>query len=396
MKKKILHLGAGGLMIANIKSLKEAGFEVYVLDKNPDAPGFHYSDKFAAIDIVDKNEVLDYALEQKIDAVLAVNDAGVNTAAFVCEKMGLIFHSLEVAINCTDKGYMRDCWRTKGLSQPDYIIINGSSEIYEKVINFGFPCVLKPCLNWGSKGVSIVKDKKDLNKAIDFVEKNDRNDRFIIERFINGTEVTVEGLVQNGSVGILACSDKEHQDHSMFRIAMALNYPARLTQIQENILRDLIVKAVGALGIVNGAFHAECLISDEDVFLVEMGGRPGGGHIFGYIVEVVSGINMPINLAKILLGLNAEIYPKCQKGSCYKFFSPPPGVFRAVFNLEEARKSVGILDLGFNMKQGSIVGPISNDADRPGYIVASGEDRNAAIANANNAFQKIKFRMDDN
>ena len=97
MKKKILHLGAGELMINNILLLKEAGYEIYLLDKNPNAPAFAFADGFEAIDVVNAVEVLAYAKKINADAIMAVNDAAVQTAAYASSKLNLIYHTVVVA-----------------------------------------------------------------------------------------------------------------------------------------------------------------------------------------------------------------------------------------------------------------------------------------------------------
>jgi biotin carboxylase len=378
-------------MINNIVLLQKAGYFVCVADKNPDAPAFQIADNFRAIDIADPEAILKYAKEESVNAIIAVNDAGVYSAAYASGKMGLTYHSIEVAKKCTDKGLMRDAWLQMNLSQPEFSVVSNVDEIRNVINQIGIPCIIKPCLNWGSKGVSAINNVDDIPYAIQFALENNRNGRFIIEKLVGGFEVTVEGLVQNGVSKILARSDKEHQEHSRFKVAMALNYPAKLSASIQDKLDELIHKAIKALGIKNGAFHAECMIDGDDVYLVEMGGRPGGGHIFGYIVEAVSGICMPVALASILLNKNLSIEPIFQRGSCYKFFNAPVGVFRGVENLDTAKSSDGILDLGFKMEKGKVVGDIAGDADRPGYIVSSAESRGLAIEKANQAKNKIKF-----
>jgi biotin carboxylase len=394
MSKTILHLGAGKLMINNIRILKDAGYRVFVADKSIDAPGFPFADSYKTIDIIDSNKLLEYAIEIKANAIMAVNDAGVLAASEVCEKIGLPGCSVEAVRRATDKGLMRESWSHYGLSQPKFIICTSREEIIIAIDKIGFPCVLKPCLNWGSRGVSVIHTKDDVNWAVNFAFNNNRNNRFIVEEYINGFEVTVEGLVKNNEVSILANSDKEHQYHPNFRVAMSLNYPAELQANLFEKLDSLIINAVKSLEINNAAFHAECMIRGEEVFLVEMAARPGGGHIFSFIVEAVSGINMPITLAKILSGEEVDIWPKYNRGACYKFFNAPPGIYRALHHLDEARKTKGVLDIDFDLEPGTSVGAISGDADRPGYIVTSGKDRAHAVQVAQGAFDKLKFISD--
>ncbi len=390
----ILQLGAGRLLIHSIEILRKYGFTVHAVDRNPQAPGFLRADGHASIDICNVEAITDYARRIGADAILPVNEAGVIPAAEASAKLDLASLPPDVALRCCDKSLMRACWQAAGLPQPSYAIANTPEQITKEGGKLGYPFILKPTLNSGSRGVSLVPDEKQLPWSISFAKSNSRNGKYIVEEFISGTEITAEGLVQNGHVSILAKSDKEHQDHQNFRVAMALNYPARLSQSLLEQIDEVVTRAALALGIQNGAFHCECIVKDFEVYLIEMGGRPGGGNIFSQIVEAVSGICMPVAFANILLGKHTNLIPLRQNGACYKFFAPHAGVFKGVTGLEEARAEPGILDFGFSLEPGTVVGPIAGDADRPGHVVATGKTREEAIENANRAIKKLHYDMD--
>ena len=103
---------------------------------------------------------------------------------------------------------------------------------------------------------------------------------------------------------------------------------------------------------------------------------------------------MPQALALLLLGEDPDIRPKYQRGACYKFFSPPPGVFHVALGIREAASQPGILDFGFHMNPGTVVSAIAGDADRPGYAVAVGETREEAMATAHRAIASVSYVMD--
>lgn len=394
MRKKILLLGAGDLMYRSILKLQKENYAVFVVDKNPNSIGFKIADGYKSIDIIDTISIIGYAKEIHADCIIAANDAGVLTAAIASQKLDLKNVSVITAQKATDKGLMRECWQKNNLSQPDFIICDNQEELKNKIKQFGLPSVLKPCLNWGSKGVSLIKNPKDIDFAITFALQNNRNNRFIIERYIEGIELTIEGLVINSNTKILAFSDKEHQQHDRYKVAMSLNYPAQISDTIFLKLQKLINQAVVALEINNGAFHCECILRNEDIYLVEMAARPGGGHIFTEIVEAVSGINMPVSLAKIFLNEHITLPENINfNGACYRFFNAPKGIFIAIENLDLAKESEGVIDIGFKMKTGTKIDAISDDAARPGYIVTRGLDRNAALNNAINAFHKLNFNI---
>jgi len=390
----ILQLGAGDLMRHSIRQIQTSGHQVYAVDKNPSAPAFDIADGHAPIDLIDVEGITAYARQINADAILAVNEAGVLAAASASQALGLRGLHPDTALKALDKGKMRQAWQTVNLSQPGFRIVTSPDEIAMIAPEIGYPLIIKPTMNWGSRGISRVDTAADLQWAIDFAAKNQRNGNIIVEQCIDGIEMTVEGLIHDGDVAILAKSDKEHQPHPKFRVAMGLNYPAKFDNSILQATDTLIVNAAHALGIDNCAIHAEVMVLDEQVYLIEMGARPGGGHIFGQIVEAVSGVPMPQTLTGILLGEAVNIHAKYQRGAVYRFFAPPTGIFRGASGIDDAKNLAGILDFGFHMERGTVVHPIEGDADRPGYCVTSAPTREAAMALADKAVAMMRYTME--
>jgi len=392
-QRSVLQLGAGRLMCHSIRKLQAIGLRILAADGAPDAPGFALVEDHAVIDIRDTAGVAGYARSKGVDLILAVNEAGVLSAAEASHQLSLPNLPPDVALRCLHKGLMREAWQKVGLPQPAFRRVAAADEIPAAASSLGYPVILKPAMNWGSRGVSRVADPADLPWAIEYAGANRRNGEFIVEQCISGTEMTIEGLVKHGQPQILAWSDKEPQEHPHYCVAMALNYPARFEDWQLLRASDVVTRAAQAMGIENGAFHCECMVNDKGVFLVEMGARPGGGHIFGQIVEAASGVCMPQALAQLLLGDNPDIRPIRVRGACYKFFAPPPGLFQQALGIREASRLPGILDFGFHMNPGTVVSAIAGDADRPGYAVTTGETREEAIENADRAIASIRYVM---
>ena len=392
-QRSVLQLGAGRLMCHSIRKLQEIGLRILAADGAANAPGFALVEEHMVLDIRNTTAVAEYARSKGVDLILAANEAGVLAAAEASHQLGLPNLPPDVALRCLNKGLMREAWQKAGLPQPAFRRVTSTDEIAAAGSSLGYPVILKPDMNWGSRGVSRVAGAADLPWAIDYARSNCRDGGFIVEQCISGTEMTIEGLVKRGQPQVLAWSDKEPQDHPKYRVTMALNYPARFADWQLLRASEVVTQAAQALGIENGAFHCECMVNDEDVFLIEMGGRPGGGHIFGQIVEAASGVCMPQALALLLLGGDPDIRPVRARGACYKFFAPPLGVFQQALGVTEAAGFPGILDFDFHMNPGTIVSAIACGADRPGYAVATGDTREQAIENADRAIASIQYVM---
>lgn len=379
------------MAVQTVLTLRRGGHEVFAIDRNPAAPAASVADGFAGIDFSDAGAVIDHAARIHPDIVLPVSDAGVTTAAAVNDALGLPGILPPIAQRYVSKARMRAACHSGGVRQPRFEIVRPDQAIEPAAARIGWPVVVKPSVNAGSRGVSVARDAATLRWSIDFARQHSPDGEYVVEEFIHGTEVTVEGLVRGGEVVILARSDKEHQHHARFRVAMSLNYPAKLTEAERNDVDAVIRGAVAALGAYDGAFHAECILGEAGAVLVEIHARGGGGHIFGSIVEAVTGVVMPMATVAVIAGVDADIAPSRERGACYRFFAPPPGRFVEAVGVSDARRMQGILDLGFEMEAGKVVGAIAGDADRPGYVVAEGATREEAMASADRAIAAIRF-----
>jgi biotin carboxylase len=393
MSKKVLQLGGGLWMMRSVKAIQQLGYQVYCVDMNPNAPAFAIADGSAAINISDVEGVGRYADEIGADVVLALNDAGVLPAAYANQKRALKSYDPDEVKYFTDKGYMRQRWKEHGVAQPEFYICTNAEEIEASVRKIGYPCIVKPCMMWGSRGVSKVNNENDIAFATKFAMENAKGNRFIVEECMIGTEVSVEGLFKDGKAYILAKADKELQQHENYRVTVQINYEAALSNDVLNEIDALVASAGKAMGFISGALHAECMVTQDGVKMIEMAGRPGGGHIFGAIVEAVSGVSMPQALTQILLGENIDPSARQHRGACYKFFNAPQGVFQSVDQLQEATALSGVIDMGFHMAAGTVVNTMDHGANRPGFVVTEGTDRNDAVRIANMAFETLQFHM---
>jgi biotin carboxylase len=178
------------------------------------------------------------------------------------------------------------------------------------------------------------------------------------------------------------------------RVALSLNYPAKVTNSEKGEIENLVSAALDALKIENGIAHTEVIIDKTGTpFLVETGARGGGGHIFHTIIEEVSGINAPVLQALWLTGNKLNIGNIKSAGCCYRFFNPRRGILKNVKNTENVWFMEGVLDFGILKKAGEEVGNLENSLQRTGFVVTSGSDRNDAIAKANQVEDILVFEV---
>ena len=392
--KKILILGAGLYYRQVIQQIADSGFYVLAVDRDSSAAGGRYAHKFVPIDIIDQKAVLEFAREEKIDGVMAINDFGTRTAAYISNAMNLPGLATEVVEASNDKGLMRDVWRRSGLSIPTYRIISNQIELRQAANQIGYPCVLKPTdCGGGSRGISVIYSDADLQWAFDFAKPYGHNHRFIVEEYMEGLDLTVESITVDGQVHILAMSDKDKLNQRN-RVTTSLNYPAALNSKDSKQVKQLVVGAVAAIGIDIGMAHTEVMVTKDGPKLIEIGARGGGGHLFHTCIEACSGFQAPVETAYLLTGHSINIPPLKNRGAVYRFFNTPQGILRKVRNIDKAMQIQGVLDLTIVKKSGEMVGDLKNGLDRIGFVVTRGESRAEAMERANKVEQILHFEID--
>lgn len=391
--KIVLVLGAGVYQCEIIKQLRELGLHVIAADKDSMAPGSKIANEFINIDIVDKEAVLHLSVEKNIDAIIPVNDFGVRTASYVAERMNLIGISAESAELSNNKIKMRERWKEYNLRQPNFEKVVDYNQLEDAADKLGYPLIIKPAdCGGGSRGVLKILSETDLVWAFEIASKYTYfSNEIIAERYIPGTEVTVEGICYEHKAKVLAISDKVHFDSVHYCVASSLNYPAALSPIILNEIERLTDSAVKALGLNNCLFHIEMMIHNDSPYLIELGARGGGGHIQSSIVPWVSGINYIQEYSRILLGEKIHIEMKEKKGAVFRFLSALPGRIVKIEGIEEINQMDKVPHFECLKKVGDTISQVTMDNERIGFLVAFGSNRDEALYVAETASDLLKI-----
>ncbi len=378
-------LGAG---VCNVKTLEELAktqdIELIIADGNPGSIGKQYTTMFECIDITSGKIVLEVAERYKINGIYAMNDHGITAAAYVSEMMGLKGISIATARVVTDKGYMREVWRIAGLPQPTFDVIKTPGEIEDFAMREGYPVVIKPVdCGGGGRGVYVITNRDQIKTGYEICSKYlIRNKRLIVEKFVEGTETSVEAIRIDNEIYLIAYSDKYKPPYK-FRVATSIHYPGDFSNRVVNKIRKLTDLAMRAVGIYEGVAHLEFIIGDNDtgenIWIIEMSSRVGGGHTFHPIASHVAGINYPESVAKLCLGEAIIPNIKTYRGACYRFFDPnKSGTLVEVNGIENVKNLKGVYDISIWKKIGEKIGALENSLERTGSIVTLGENRGEA------------------
>lgn len=370
--KKIMIIAGGDWQVPIIKKTKEMGFFVINSNLYPDSPGFEFADIGEVADVIDRNKNLEIAKKYSPDAVITdQSDIAVSTVAYVADKIGVPGIGNEKAELFTNKYMMREFCKNNNFIYPKYELVNS----IEKAINFaneiGYPVVLKPTNSQSSRGVIKVSNEIELKKQYENTLKFCINNIMLVEEFIGGFELTVEGFKFYDRHISLAISKKNHLPHNEM-IADELLYMPFDEEIDFGRLKEINNKLVDEMQLPFGITHAEYKYYKGDFYLIEIAARGGGTKISSHIVPAITGIDINELLIKSALGekiLSTSLGEIKQGYAILEFFQFPEGKVKKLIGIDALEGNPNVLDFGMNFKVGDTIELPKDDRSRHGYFI---------------------------
>ena len=365
--KKVLVLAGGTDQIALIKELKKNNCYVYLLDYFENPPAKDVADEFLRISTLDIDAVLNYAISKSIDLITtACTDQALLTVASVSEKLSLPFYlSAKQARNVTNKYYMKKLFADNDINTADCITLTQNDGISE-LTNISYPCVVKPADCNSSKGVQKVENHDGLRKALNIAFSYSRSNKAIIEKYIDGKEISVDLWVYDGNPLILSMTEsmKLRRNDGLFTIYQSV-YPVVLSEHAKNNICIESEKICRAFGIQNGPMMMQILVNDDSVYVVEFSPRMGGGSKYK-LIEYITGINIMSMYVQFILGdtlENVEV-KHTNKQIEFDYLYTKPGIVTRV-NGFDSLKSKGLIKEFFLYKKiGTTIDKIAASSDR--------------------------------
>jgi carbamoyl-phosphate synthase large subunit len=392
---RLVHiLGGGEWQVPTIRLAKASGYRVLCTDIYAERPGYAYADAHVVVDVADMGATLDVAEQAGIDGIICdTTDVGVPTMAYVAERLELPGIGYETALNFTDKFRMRDTTKAAGVPNPPFQLVRSRAELVAAAADIGFPLVVKPVANQSSRGVHVIHDPGGLDPAFDEAIHHSRNQELIAEGFLDGTEVTVEGYCLGGEPLIAGISDKDHFAHRP-EVANRITYPADLPPDTMARIREVNSAVVSALGLRTGVTHAEYMVVDGEVYLVEIAARGGGSRIHSHIAPYLAGVRIPELYLDYVMGGTPTARPDgVARAANLAFFAFPPGRVTRIDGVAEAAALPGVEELRLEFSVGDHLVPPDDDRSRPGFVVVFGTDRAEVLDVTAAVFERVQVSV---
>ena len=291
------------------------------------------------------------------DAFLALGDRPTVTAAFAARSFGLTYNSPESVLTCRSKLRQREVFLDAGLSVPDFFSFALDEPLGAVISRVKFPCVVKPLSLAASQGViradnvaefaaAVARIRALLESPEVQVTREPGLDRLLVEGYIPGREVAVEGLLNRGLLRVLAIFDKPDPLEGPYFEESIYVTPSRLSEKQQVSIVDCLGRSVRALGLEHGPLHAEFRINEAGPWVLEVQPRPIGGLCARALRFGPEKIYLEELLVRHALGLpGSDLSREPEASGVMMIPVPKSGVLEGVEGLEAARATQHVTDI---------------------------------------------------
>ncbi|NIA24204.1 MAG: ATP-grasp domain-containing protein [Gammaproteobacteria bacterium] len=311
-----------------------------------------------------------------INAVIPVDDAGAMIAAIASQGLGLA-HNHPASVAATrNKAILRNVLNEHEVPQPTFELAAPSSDTVALAEVVGTPVVLKPLSLSGSRGVIRVDHPLQVPPVVERIRRilavagQNPNELVLIERYIPGREIVLEGLLVEGALRVLALFDKpEPMDGPYFAETMLVT-PSRLhPEILEEV-ETVATRAVRALGLREGPIHAKLRIHGSRVAIIEVAARSIGGLRGRSLHFGLLGTTLEDLLLRHALGMRVNTHREDIASGVLAVPVPSAGTLRTVNGLDAARAVPGITEVAVTIPPGTYVIPLPDGARHLGFLFA--------------------------
>ena len=340
--------------------------------------------------------------------LLALGDRPVAIAALAGAALGLPQHPVDAARAAQNKRLARERLRAAGLPVPwfaSYPLDDprplGAGEV-------PLPCVIKPLVLSGSRGVMRANTLPELRQAHDRLVgllrsravralRDPDADALLVEEYIPGDEYAIEGLIERGAVRVLAIFDKPDPLEGPFFEETIYVTPSRAPAGRQRAIERAIADAAAALGLHHGPIHGECRVNGDRVYVLEVAARPIGG-LCARALRFENGaarISLEELLLRHALGEPSAPWTREAAASAVMMIPiPHRGVYRGVEGIEVARAVPGVTEIRITAKPDQLLIPLPEGASYLGFIFARGDDARGVTEAVRAAHARLAFAID--
>ncbi len=356
--------------------------------------------------------ILEFTDTHPLAAIVGVDDDTTLLATTASKALGLPHNPVASAKATRNKYLLRHTLATNGVSVPAYqrfSIYDDPAEIvrtqFDTDAHLSFPCVLKPLSLSASRGVirtdtpdefikAFQRTTKLLHTLKDTTEVSSQthaSQYLLVEDYIPGIEVALEGIRLDGELKTLALFDKPDPLEGPFFEETLYITPSRLSADIQAALHNATAEAADALGLRHGPVHAELRYNDNGAHLIEIAARTIGG-LCARTLRFGTGMSLEELVIRHAIGQPVETLQREQQAAGVMMIPvPKAGILGEVRGKTSAYHVDGIVEVNITIPIGGEVVPLPEGARYLGFIFARAETPEAVEAALREAHRRLEF-----
>ena len=350
------------------------------------------------------DRVVAFAAATPLDAVLGVDERTAVAAAAIAARLGLPHPSVAAVAAAGNKAVMRERLAQAGVASPRHRLFSRMADPRVAGRGVGYPCVLKPTFLAASRGVIRADDASQFVAAWERIARilaepavakrgGAAAAEILVEDFVAGEEVALEGLLTGGELRVLALFDKPDPLDGPFFEETIYVTPSRHAAAVQRGCADATAAAARALGLREGPIHAELRVDGPRVCVIEIAARSIGG-----LCSRTLRFGMGMSLEELILrhALGREIPGAEREAAAAGVMMipiPGAGILQEVGGLDAARAVPGIEEVTISARVGSRLVPLPEGDRYLGFIFSRAATPERAEAALREAHARLEFRI---
>ena len=377
--KKVLVIGVGAFQKKGLDYLKSQNFYIVGIDGNFNASGKNICDKFFHLNLNELGRILEISKSEKVDFALGFEcDPAVEAINIVNENLALKALNEKAREASMDKLLVRKLQKKLKLNCPEFYEIYNCEELKKILGLTKNDWALKPIASSGSRGVELLNPESDFALAFRRSSKFKKiDDPLLLEEFIHGKEIALDGFCVNGQCHALALSHKDRTSAPYLLDEGLL--------ISSDVTEEIALEAKRQLSIIfsylqsdlTSAYHAEFLCNEKGLYLVEFSFRGAGFNVFSTLIPAVTGFNTLEYSVAICESSNCSWSYACsdpKKRLYLGFFGGLDGTLKTVIIPDSIKNDPFVKELKIYVKPGDETNFLRSGSDRLGHIILLGSD----------------------
>ena len=340
-----------------------------------------------------------------LSVVLGVDDESVELAAQANQRLR-IPHNSPTSVSLTrDKFGMRQCLAKAGLASPGFQRFSVASDPETLRDSIRYPCVLKPTFLAASQGVIRADAPGEFNTAFRSLQElladpelqkrgGERAKWVLVEDYLPGLEVSLEGVLTDGCLQTLALFDKPDPLTGPTFAETLYVAPSRLPETVQQCVRKAVEQTAQALGLTTGPVHAEARVHQGKVWMLECAARTIGG-LCSRMLAFSGGMSLEALILRHALGRDIQT-AQTISNACGALMLPVPkdGTLHTIAGWDTVREISGVEAAVQSLPNGTAVRTLPHDARYLGFVLAREKTPAAVETTLREAWTQLQVEID--